>query len=93
LTAQQLREEIEQFLCATVLRKSPDNRTQREEQLVEHGRAFADVLLRYAEGSMRPREYENAVTGLIAKANEINREADLRGVDAELYERVRNRRG
>lgn len=84
MTATQLRQAIDEFLRDTVLRKSPDDRTKREEQLLEHGRALSDVLTRYeASAVSTPAPHEEAVTKLIRSANEINREYDLRNLDAD----------
>jgi hypothetical protein len=79
-----LRQRVLEFLDDNVLSKAPEERTRRDEQLLEHGRAFADVLLRH-EGlrDSEPQEHEVAVTRLLRASNEINREYDLRGVEAE----------
>ena len=78
-----LRQEVLEFLDAHVLSKSPEERTKRDEQLLEHGRAFADVLLRHeSTASGEPADHEQAVTRLLRSANEINREYELRDLDA-----------
>ena len=83
-----LRQRVLEFLDEHVLSKQPEDRTQRDEALLEHGRAFADVLLRHeaARGGIteKPQPHEVAVTKLLKGYNEINREYDLRGVDADL---------
>jgi hypothetical protein len=88
-----LREEIEEFLRAQVLRKPPEERNKRDEQLLEYGRAFADVLFRFENSdSSEPAPHEQAVTRLVKSANEINREYDLRNLDAEALAEFRKGR-
>jgi hypothetical protein len=79
-----LREQIEAFLRDVVLRKAPEERTKRDEQLLEYGRAFADVLYRHEMAdTSEPAQHEQTVTRLLKTANAINREYDLRDLDAE----------
>lgn len=82
---QSLREQIEQYLRDTVLRKPPEERTKRDEQLLEHGRAFSDVLFRMEQAGAcsQPAAHEERVTELLKSANAINRDYALRDLDAE----------
>jgi hypothetical protein len=88
-----LRESIEEFLREQVLRKAPEERNKRDEQLLEYGRAFADVLYRHEKlDTSEPAPHEQAVTRLVRSANEINREYDLRNLDAEAIAEFRKGR-
>lgn len=79
-----LREQVEEFLERTVLRKPEEERTKRDEQLLEHGRAFADILFRHEKAEQSQlAPHEEAVTRLLKSANAINREYELRDLDAE----------
>jgi hypothetical protein len=83
LAQKTLREQVIEFLDEAVLCKPEEERTRRDEQLLQYGRAFADVLLRHEQVAAPLTVHEEAVTGLLAEYNEINREYDLRNLDAE----------
>lgn len=84
---------VEEFLRDQVLRKSPEERTNRDEQLLEYGRAFADVLYRHESAdTSEPAPHEREVTRLMKTANAINREYDLRDLDAEALAELRKGR-
>ncbi len=86
-----LRQQINEFLDEAVLSKPEEARTNLDEALLEHGRAFGDMLLRYRSGREQElKPHEAAVAGLVKSMNEINREYDLRNLDAEALAHFRN---
>lgn len=88
-----LRQRVLEFLDREVLSKPAEERTKRDEMLLEHGRAFADVLLRHESARGEdPQPHEIAVTKLLRGYNEINREYDLRNHDVDLAAQLRKPR-
>ena len=79
-----LRQCVTDFLEAQVLCKPEENRSVRDQQLLEHGRAFADVLLLH-EGPVEvtPKEHEIRLMKLLRAATAINRDYDHRDLEAE----------
>jgi hypothetical protein len=88
----ELVEGLEAFLDE-LDRKPELDRTKREEQLIQLGRAYVDALRKYqrAEGNLTHVEEStvrvvkagNEVAALARGYNDVNREYDLRDVDAE----------
>jgi polyhydroxyalkanoate synthesis regulator phasin len=97
-TTEQLCEAIDQFLKHQVLSKSEEDRTKREQLLLETGRAFYDVLVRQAQANATPQEepasYEQQMTEILRSYNEVNRLHDLADVDVKAMSAMRgNGRG
>lgn len=96
-TPEQLCEDIDQFLKIQVLSKPEEDRTKREQLLLETGRAFYDVLVRQAQAHAAPHEpanYEQQMTEILRSYNEVNRLHDLADVDVTAMSAMRgNGRG
>ena len=88
-----LRQQINEFLDDQILCKPEEQRSSLDEAVLEHGRAFADILLRLRSGNQIVKPHEAAVTRLVRGMNEINREYDLRNLDAEAIAEFRKPRG
>lgn len=97
----ELIEQLDGFL-ERLERKPEMDRTKREEQLLELGRAFVEALRRYqrADGNLTHTEETvtrvvksgNEVEGLAKRYTEVNREYDLRNLDAEALSHFRKAR-
>jgi hypothetical protein len=84
----QLCELIDQFLRERILTKPEEDRTKREELMLETGRAFYDVLVRESSAHAQPAQseppgYEQQVTKLLKQYNSINADYARRDADAE----------
>ncbi len=93
---QQLVDDINNFLEREILSKHVDDRTKKEDLLLETGRAFADGLVRYRCGENPETgamaRTESALVGGLRAYNEVNREYDLREADASILEKARRGR-
>lgn len=94
---QSLRELIDKWLQEEIFAKPEDERTKRDELIIEAAATLNGLLRRHeARTHDAPRHVsDESVVGVLRSYNEINREYDLFDVDISLAERIRQgpRRG
>jgi hypothetical protein len=87
---------INDYLDRQARCKHPDDRTKVEDALIVTGEAFLSYLVRYgrgdAQGSRIQPRTEEGVLSVMRSMNEVNREYDLRDVEAQALASVRKGR-
>ena len=90
-----LSDRIHEFLENQILSKPEEERTKRDDLLLQTGRAFEDILLRHERAHARDESsepYEETVTSLLKSYNTINRRYDLENVDIDMAAVIRKAR-
>ena len=80
---------IAAFLSDTITCKEPQDRTKREELLVETGKAFISQLDAYEKQPNSIDRMDEEIAPVLATYNEIHRAYDLRNADAQVIDRFR----
>jgi hypothetical protein len=92
-----LREQIDEWLEKEIFAKPEDERTRRDELIIEAAAALNNLLRRHEARTQDTsrRVADEGVVSVLRAYNEINREHDLLDNDLSLAERVRQgaRRG
>lgn len=84
-----LRHIIANFLNGEILNKAPEDRTKREELLVESGKAFITQLDAYEKRPDVVDRGDEELAPVLSSYNELHRKYDLRNLDAEVIDRFR----
>ena len=84
-----LRHIIANFLNDVILSKAPEDRTKREELLVETGKAFINNLDAYEKRPDSVDRPDEEIASVLTSYNELHRQYDLRNIDAQVIDRFR----